>query len=77
MSYGNRLWDDKGFRLSSSQGPQPQVVSQLINSLGLSRSPREDKEQAIERWLEANHPNPRLKKSLIRAGYESLLHQSA
>lgn len=76
MSYGNRLWDDKGFRSASSPRPQPQVASQLINRLGLSRCSRAEQERAIEGWLEANHPSPRLKKSLIRAGYGALLHQA-
>lgn len=75
-AFGDRLWDDRGFHPSRARRPQPQVVSQLINNLGLSRSSKADQRKAIKLWLETNHPSPRLKKSLIRAGYEPLLHQS-
>lgn len=75
-AFGDRLWDDRGFHPPGTRRPQPQVVAQLINNLGLSRSSKTDQKNAIKHWLETNHPSPRLTKSLIRAGYGPLLHQS-
>lgn len=75
-NFGDRLWDERGFHPPEAQCPAPQAVGQLINNLGLSRSSKSDQRKAIKRWLESNRPSPRLKKSLVSAGYESLLPQS-
>lgn len=75
-NFGHRLWDDRGIHPPEAQCPAPPAVSQLINNLGLSRSSKSDQKKAIKRWLESNRPSPRLKKLLVRAGYESLLPQS-
>ncbi|MCD2099412.1 Uncharacterised protein [Rhodococcus rhodochrous] len=75
-NFSGRLWDDRGFHPPETQRPEPQAVGRLINNLGLSRSSKSDQEKAIKRWLASNRPSPRLKKSLVRAGYEALLAES-
>lgn len=45
-AFGDRLWDDEIFGPPGTARPEPQVVSQLLNNLGLSRASKAEKEQA-------------------------------
>lgn len=69
MSISHRLWDDSVFLPAGQPMPPPAFVGQLLATLRLQDSPRDEQVAGVRKWLEDNEPSRSLGISLARRGF--------